>query len=207
MKNYFKTTVLLLIILFIVQEMKSETQRYSTLISEFSIYNFNSSINSANESIEEYSNWLFVSSDKDMQVRYKLEKQEGDIGYFSVQFRINFEDKSSCYSSNCEGYYFTFGYPTLDLMDNIYSHYKFYNTFKDIYTMPELTPLNLKARNGNYIYLKKGGFFYMFNNNELYANMFYNCVDDLLTNNNMNRCAGRGSYRDIYDESKAISIR
>ncbi|PKP25576.1 MAG: hypothetical protein CVU03_07610 [Bacteroidetes bacterium HGW-Bacteroidetes-2] len=208
MKTYFITIVIFLTIVFMGQEMKPETQRYSSLISEFSSYTINSFVHNTNESIEDYSNWLFISSDKDMQVRYKLEKQEGNIGYFSVQFRINFEDKSSCYSSNCEGYYFTFGYPTLDLMNNIYSHYKFYNTFKDIYTMPELIPLNLKTRNGSYIYLKKEGFFFMFNNNELQANMFYNCVDEILSGNALkNRCSGPGSYRNIYEDSKAISIK
>jgi len=204
MKTYFKTIVLFLFIAFIVQEMKSETQRHSSLISEFSSNNINSSLGNVKESIEEYSDWLYILSDKAIQVRYKLEKQEENIGYFNIQFRIDFEDTVSCYSDNCEGYYVTFGYPTLDLMTNIFSHYKFYKTFKDVYTMPEAIPLNLKTRSGSIIYLKKEGFFHMFNNNELYANMFYNCVDEILTNNDMNRS---GSYRKIYDDSKAIIIK
>lgn len=158
------------------------------------------------ENIDEYSNWAFILSDKAMQVRYKLEKQEGDIGYFSVQFRINFQDEIYCKSTECEGYLLTFGYPTFDGMNNVYSHYKFYNSYKAIYTMPELMPLKLLTRQGGKIYLKKEGFFFMFNNNEMFAgDLFYNCVDEILNNSSENRCTG--SYRNIYDESKAIVLK
>jgi hypothetical protein len=211
-----KTVLLIICILISTIGISAEKKEHYVYANKFNAiknytslnYNFLSNTVNPNyntDNIEEFTDWLFINSDKAIQVRYKLEKMEGDIGYFIIQFRINFEDEIFCKSLKCEGYYFTYGYPDLNLFNSIYSHYKFYNTFKGIYSMPGLIPLKLKTRNGNDIYMKKDGFYFMFNNNELQFSMSYSCVDEILNSNNLNRCTG--SYRDIYDESKAIIIK
>ena len=154
-----------------------------------------------------FSDWIFMFSDKAVQMRFKQEKKENDIGYFSVQFRINSEDRIFCRHPNCLGYLFVFGYPNLD-KTYTYQSFKFYNTYKDIYTMKELLPIRLNFEDGSKRFLKKDGFYYSPpNSNVENANtyLFYNCADDILSNNpNYHRCKS-GSKE--FKESEAIIIK
>ncbi|SCY72107.1 hypothetical protein [Flavobacterium caeni] len=156
-----------------------------------------------------YSDWLFMNSDKAVQVRYMLEKTEGDIGYFSVQFRVNHDDAIFCTYPNCEGYIATFSYPTPDNQTSVYHHLKIYNSYRQIYTLPELMPLRMHFADGSKRMLLKQGFFYTTaqNPNPMPADtMFYNCVDNILSDDPKNRCT-RGGWRDIYKESEAIILK
>src|SRR5690606_7598580 len=107
-----------------------------------------------------YSNWLFLQSDKALQVRYKQVKQEGDVAHFQVQFKINFEDRIFCNDPTCLGYLMVFGYRTLDGESKVTKSYKFYNTYKEVYTLPETIPVNMSFPDGSKRYLRQEGFFY-----------------------------------------------
>lgn len=155
-----------------------------------------------------YSNWLFIQSDKALQYRFKMVKQEGDVGYFQVQFRINSEDPIFCKHPTCLGYLLVFGYPTLDNQKNIETSYKFYNTYKEIYTRPELVPIKLSFPDGSKRFLKQDGFFYSLAGSDVQqpaSYLFGNCVDDILSNNpNYHRCK---PYQPEFKESEATVLK
>lgn len=155
-----------------------------------------------------YSNWLFMNTDKALQVRYKQVKEENGIGYFTVQFRINFDDPIFCKHTTCLGYLFVYGYPTLDNQKIIEKSFKFYNSYKEVYTLNETIPIKLSFSDGSKRFLRKEGFFYKLANSEkeLKAfNLFSNCVDDILSDNSNNhRCK---PYRYDFKESEAIIIK
>jgi len=154
-----------------------------------------------------YSNWLFMNSDKAVQVRYKQVRQTGDVGYFVAQVRINFEDPIFCKHSTCAGYLFVFSYPTLDNQKSIEKSYKFYNSYKGIYTIADTIPIKLSFSDGSKRMLRKEGFFYTTadNTTEQQAFVFDNCVDDILSNNpSYHRCK---PYKSNFKESEAIVIK
>lgn len=155
---------------------------------------------------EGYSNWHFVNSDKALQSRYKEVKQENDISYFEVQFRINSEDEIYCGHAICLGYLLLFSYPTLDNTTNIESSYKFYNSFTGIYTLPEPIPLTMSFPNGSRRMLRQEGFFYTTaeSSEELPARFFSNCVDNIIANSNDHRCK---PYYSNFKEEEAIVIQ
>lgn len=98
-----------------------------------------------------------------LQVRYKLEKQEGDVGYYKAQFRINYDEPTICNDPRCLGYAFCFGLPQLNDKDIVYLHYKFYYPYKEIYTVPDLIPIKLSFADGSKRMLKKDGFYFAVN--------------------------------------------
>lgn len=158
----------------------------------------------------DYTNWFFVQSDKAMQVRYALVKQEGDVGHYSVQFRINQQDDIFCKSADCEGYVMAFSYPTPDNKNTIYHHFIFYNTFKGVYTMKNLVPIKNSWPDGSKRYLSKDeGLMYELADGQKgsAAQIFYNCVDEKLKSTNKTRCEGGGAYRNIFVTSEAILVK
>ena len=113
-----------------------------------------------------YSDWLTFKNPYDaMQVRYQLEKQEGDIGYFKTQFRINYEEPTRCTDPRCLGYALCFGYPILDEKEITYLHYKFYYPYNEIYTVPGLIPIKMSFPDGSKRMLRKDGFYYTVKDN------------------------------------------
>ena len=154
-----------------------------------------------------YTDWLFVNSDKALQVRYKLAKAEEGIGYFEVQFRINFEDEIFCSHPNCAGYLLVHSYPSLDNQNSIETSYKFYNTVKTIYTATELMPVKLSLPDGSQRMLRKEGLFYNTQDNNNKKNdryLFSNCVDDILANNpDYHRCK---PYKSNFKDAEAIVL-
>lgn len=156
-----------------------------------------------------YSNWLFIKSDKAMQYRFQLVKQEGDIGYFRVQFKTHFEDPIFCKHPTCLGYLLVFSYPSLDNQRNIATSYKFYNTYKEVYTRPELVPIKLTFPDGSKRMLTENGFFYTLADSDTpkpAINLFDNCVDDILSNNpNYHRCKPYSNPE--FKEAEAIVLK
>ena len=157
---------------------------------------------------DSWSNWLFMNGDKAVQVRYRQVKQESEIGYFSVQFRINFEDPIFCSHPTCLGYLFVFGYPTLDNKSTIEKSFKFYNSYKEIYTLQDTIAIRLSFDDGSKRFLRKEGFFYTLANSsveEPAIYLFSNCVDDILSNNpNYHRCK---PYKSNFKDSEATIIQ
>ena len=160
------------------------------------------------EETEGYSDWLFVQSDKALQYRFKLEKQEGDIGYYQVQFRINFEDDIFCDHPTCLGYLAVFGYPDLDNQTSVQTSYKFYNTFKGVYTRPDLVPIRLAFPDGSTRFLKQEGFYYTeAGSTEEQPNLylFSNCVDNMLEGQpDTHRCK---PYQPEFKSAEAIELK
>lgn len=130
-----------------------------------------------------YSDWLTFKNPYDaMQVRYSLEKQEGDIGYFKIQFRVNYEDPDHCQDVRCLGYALCLGWPQLNEEDIVYMHYKFYYSYKEIYTIPDLFPMKLSFPDGSKRMLKQDGFYYTVNDasEEVYLQYFLIKSADLI---------------------------
>jgi hypothetical protein len=112
----------------------------------------------------DYSDWItFKNPYEALQVRYKLEKKEGDIGYFKAQFRINYNEPSICKDVRCLGYAFCFGLPQLNNKNTVYLHYKIFFTYKIVYTLPDLIPMQLAFPDGSKRMLKKDGFYFAVN--------------------------------------------
>lgn len=157
----------------------------------------------------EFSNWLFVQSDKALQVRYREDSRENGIGSFTVQLRINFDDGIYCSAAICKGYYLTFAYPTLDNASYEQSFFKFYNSYEGIYTLDDPMILKMEFPDGSKRYLENDGFYYtLSNSNELqFAGMlFSNCVDDILSNSDYSRC-NSGRRRGEFQEEFAYIIQ
>jgi hypothetical protein len=139
----------------------------------------------------EFSNWLFVQSDKALQVRYREDSRQNSIGSFMVEFRIAFDDGIFCSSPDCKGYYLTFAYPTLDNQTNEQSFFKFYNSFRGIYKLPNPMKLKMEFPDGSKRHLKENGFYYSNSGSDelFFASMlFSNCVDNILASSDYSRC-------------------
>jgi hypothetical protein len=150
----------------------------------------------------EYSDWGTVKNPYySMQVRYKLEKKEGDVNYYKAQLRVNFEDPSRIQTARCLGYVVCFGIPTLDGLNYNYLHYEFFYSYKEIYTMPDLIPMKMSFPDGSKRMLKKEGFYYKAkdSNQEIYFAYFDKSVD-LILNGYPITCKN-------FIESKAIILK
>lgn len=154
-------------------------------------------------SLNTFSDWLFVKSDKAIQIRYLEKKIDGDIGEFQVQFRIAFEDKVHCSKPDCQGYMMVFGVPSVDGKTVTNHHYKMMNTFVDTYTFPETIKIKMSFPDGSKRFLSNKGFFYTTahdTNPQPNSYIFSNCVDNIISNYPYNNC------RD-FEESKAITLQ
>jgi hypothetical protein len=154
---------------------------------------------------EGFSNWLFIRSDNALQIRYKQIKQEGEVGYYSVQLRINFEDKIFCDDPICLGYYLVYEYPSLDGSNMIKKSFKFFNTYKSIYTLEEPIAIKLSFPDGSKRILRKEGWFYTVPDSNLENKLYLglDCVVKILSNRpDSNRCKDDG-----YVEKEAIVIK
>ncbi|MEP2131019.1 MAG: hypothetical protein ABJ333_12835 [Algoriphagus sp.] len=143
------------------------------------------------EESAEFSNWLFVQSDKALQVRYREDSRQNGVGSFTVEFRIAFDDKIYCSLSDCLGYYLTFAYPTLDNQTSVRSFFKFYNSFRGVYTLPNPMLLKMEFSDGSKRVLKENGFYYSEAGSEnlFFAGMlFSSCVDNILASSDYSRC-------------------
>ncbi len=157
----------------------------------------------------EYSKWLFILSDNALQYRFRQIKVVEDSADFEVQFRINFEDKIFCDHPNCLGYTLAFGVPNKEMNGTKYYHFKFFNSFKGVFTLPNPIRLRMKFPDGSYRFLTANGFMYSNSTGDRTgaSEPFYDCVDQINKNPNVsNRCEGARAWRDIFIEEKAITI-
>ena len=126
--------------------------------------------------IEVYSDWeTFKNPYEALQVRYKLERKEGDVGYYQAQFRINYDEPTLCKDPRCLGYALCLGIPQLNDKDVSYIHLIFYYPNKEIYDVPELIPMKLSFSDGSKRMLKQDGFYYKANEytEEVYLQYFF----------------------------------
>lgn len=152
----------------------------------------------------DFSDWLTIKNPYyAMQIRYKLEKQEGTIGYFRAQMRIDFDDNERCKETRCLGYAVSFGYPKPDNESNFtYLNFKFYYSYINIYTIPDLIPINLSLPDGSKRMLKKDGFYLTTksNPNETDLRYYFDKAVDLITNGSPIKCNN-------FIESKALILK
>jgi hypothetical protein len=121
-----------------------------------------------------YSDWItFKNPYEALQVRYKLEKKEGDVGYYQAQFRINYDEPTLCKDPRCLGYALCYGIPQLNDKDVFYIHLKIYYPYKEIYTLPELIPMKLSFPDGSKRLLKQDRFYYKVNENAADVDLQY----------------------------------
>jgi hypothetical protein len=151
-----------------------------------------------------FSDWLTIKTPYHaMQIRYKLEKQEGTIGYFRAQMRIDFDDKERCKEARCLGYAVSFGYPKPDNESNFtFLNYKFYNSYTSIYTIPDLIPINLLLPDGSKRMLRKDGFNWTTNSNstEKELRYYFDKSVDLIITGSPIKCNN-------FIESKALILK
>lgn len=159
----------------------------------------------------EYSDWLFVQSDKSLQYRIAVEKQEGDVAFLRMQFRVNDEDQVHCKSSLCDGILLSLS--NKNVGDNESTKYSFvfeksFIGINNIYTWPTLLTTELKTwPDGSKRFLsKKRGIVYTLAANPNYeqdAAVPYCCVDVRLAGRpNEHRCSRNG-----YNADKAIIVK
>jgi len=149
-----------------------------------------------------FGKWLFVKSDKPVQVRYKQVKVENNTGYYQLQFRINFEDEVYCNKSQCLGYLMNFSYPQGDLSKQTYRNYKFMNSFKGIYTLPDLISFPMSFSDGSKFIFQDGQLFAVNSpgGSPQQAYVTTACVDNILSNYSQHNC------RD-FDAASAIELK
>lgn len=146
------------------------TEEKSSLKSDFSSKSEKASKNKV------YSDWeTFKNPYEALQVRYRLDKKEGDVGYYQAQFRINYDEPTLCKDSRCLGYALCLGIPQLNDKDVSYIHLIFYYPNQEIFDAPELIPMKLSFSDGSKRMLKQDGFYYKANEytEEVYLQYFF----------------------------------
>ncbi len=131
----------------------------------------------------DYSDWAtFKNPYEALQIRYKLEKQDGDVSYYSAQLRINYDEPTRCVDRRCMGYALTLGIPQLNDKDVVYLHYKIYYPYNQVHTIPELIPMKMSFPDGSKRMLKKDGFYYAANDTAepIYLQYFFITSADLI---------------------------
>ena len=180
-----------------VETIANPTEEKSSLKSDFSSKSEKASKNKV------YSDWeTFKNPYEALQVRYRLEKKEGDVGYYQAQFRINYDEPTLCKDPRCLGYALCLGIPQLNDKDVSYIHLIFYYPNQEIFDVPELIPMKLSFSDGSKRMLKQDGFYYKANEytEEVYLQYFFiNSATSLL----------QGSPIKInnFIESKAIILK
>ena len=140
--------------------------------------------------IQNFGEWRFIQSDKALQYRFRKEKQEGDVIYLKMQFRLNKNDQIFCKNPECKGYYFSFNFAN-DYVQ-IDSHYMVYNTFEKAENLPQTIALKLTSDQygSQYWDEKQNALFYKNNasGESRKLDIGWSCVDNILENNSSNRC-------------------
>jgi hypothetical protein len=138
--------------------------------------------------------WYFLQSDKPLQFRMSLSRQEGEVGYLKLQVRLNKNVGVYCNTPICEGYLWLMSYTA---PDGTVKRHQFYfpNSFDGVYALPFEVPVSFKTLpNGLKPFWneEKDLVFYLntATNEEQQAYLIYNCVDNKMTNYNQHRCSG-----------------
>ena len=177
----------------------------------FSILFFALTINNANSQLQpEYSQWLFVQSDKALQYRIAVVKKEGNVATLQLQFRVNNEDGVYCKSELCNGMLLSLS--NLNAGDTESTKYSFifeksFVGLNNIYTWPVFLTTELKTwpdGSKRYLSLTKGIVYTTADSDfEQNADVPYCCVDVRLTHNpDQHRCERHG-----FDVANALIIK
>lgn len=138
-----------------------------------------------------FGEWRFIQSDKALQYRFKKEKQEGDVIYLKMQFRLNKTDEIFCNKPECRGYLWFFNFSNEYV--KIDKHYIVYNINTSVYDFPETIILKLmKSEYGEQYWddTEKAIFFKDANSGTTKKiEIGWSCVDNILENNSSNRCS------------------
>jgi hypothetical protein len=152
------------------------------------------SVNAQNKTktkAELFGEWKFIQSDKAMQYRFRKEKQEGDVIYLKMQFRLNKTDEIFCNTPECKGYLWFFNFESDSV--KIDNHYMVYNSFERIKDFPQTIILKLmKSEYGEQYWdeTEKAIFFKDATSGESTKIVIgWSCVDNILDNNSSNRCS------------------
>jgi len=158
----------------------------------------------------EYSQWLFVQSDKALQYRIAIVKQEGPVATLQIQFRVNNEDEVYCKSELCNGMLLSLNNVNVGDKESTKYSFIFEKSFvglDNIYTWPVLLTTELKTwpdGSKRYLSFTKGIVYTTSDSDdERSANVPYCCVDiRLAANPNQHRCESHG-----FDAANAIIIK
>lgn len=158
----------------------------------------------------EYCNWLFIQSDKALQYRIAVVKQEGSVATLQFQFRVNNEDEVYCKSSMCNGMLLSLRNKNVGDEETTQYSFIFEKSFiglDNIYTWPQLLTAELKTwpdGSKRYWSLTKGIVYTVpGDETEHNADIPYCCVDVRLTANpNNHRCETHG-----FDTQNAIIVK
>lgn len=164
----------------------------------------------SSQTLPQYSQWLFVQSDKALQYRIAVIKQEGTNASLQLQFRVNNEDQVFCKSALCDGMLLSL--ENVNVGDEKSTNYSFifekgFVGLNNIYTWPQLITTELKtwpdgskryfSFTKGIVYTKPG------DNTEFHANVPNCCVDiRLAANPNDHRCERHG-----FDIENAIIVK
>jgi len=96
----------------------------------------------------DYSNWLFMQSDKSLQYRMAEVKKEGDFSYFQLQFRVKADDEVHCKNAMCEGLLLYLSHDNIEKTETVKYYFLFDKSFEGdnkTYSMKQLIPVELKT--------------------------------------------------------------
>ena len=94
----------------------------------------------------EYGEWVFFQSDKALQYRVALVKQEGNLATLRYQFRIAFDDDIHCRSARCEGYLLEAYNFDPDTRETITQRFLYFpNSFKGVFDYPDAVTVRFKT--------------------------------------------------------------
>lgn len=158
----------------------------------------------------QYSQWFFIQSDKALQYRIAVVKQEGSVASLQLQFRVNDEDEVYCKSNLCDGMLLSL--KNVNAGDEVSTKYSFvfekgFVGLDNVYTWPQLITTELKTwPDGSKRYFNPAkGIVYTNpdNETEYFANVPDACVDVRLASNpNEHRCERHG-----FDIRNAIIVK
>lgn len=107
----------------------------------------------------DYSNWLFMQSDKSLQYRMAEVKKEGNIAFLQLQFRVKSDDEVHCNTAQCEGLLLYLYHSNVAQTEKVEYHFLFDKSFEGdgkVYTMQQLVPVEFKTwPDGSKRYLNK----------------------------------------------------
>ena len=145
----------------------------------------------SNATDQSYGEWQFVQSDKAIQYRFKKEKQEADLLFLKMQFRLNKTDEIFCATSDCLGYLWFFNFSN-DYV-KIDNHYMVYNSFEGIKDVPQTIIIKLMKYEDAEVYWNETDKAVMRKDN--YTGdvkklaLGWSCVDNILASNSSHRCS------------------
>lgn len=169
-----------------------------------------SATNTKAQTITGYSNWVFIQSDKALQYRVSVVKQEGPVASLQFQFRVNNEDEVYCKSSMCNGMLLGLSNKNVGDAESTKYNFIFEKSFiglDNIYIWPQLLTTELKTwpdgskrfwtANKGIVYTNAG------NDVQYHAGIPYCCVDVRLASNPDNhRCDRFG-----FEYAGAITVK